>query len=74
MNLQTTLTKFAKQDIKIAKKSGIVCVTDTKEGNIEITFENETFTFSTLWTSNNLGQFSEKEAVKKLASLYQVAA
>ena len=71
MELQKALIRFATKDIKLAKKSGVVCVTDTKEGNIEIVLENEIFTFTTI-SGNIIGQFLEKEAIKKLASLFVV--
>lgn len=77
MNLQAQLKKIAKSDLKIAQKQGVVCVTGTKAGNVQIRlvhgclFRFENFNTGELIHSAH-GANSLKEAVEYLASLYVV--
>lgn len=77
MDLQTQLKKIAKSDLTIAKKKGVVCVTGTKVGNVQVRlvhgvlFRFENFNTGELLHSAH-GANTMKEAVEYLASLYQV--
>ena len=67
------LTKYAKQDINLAKREGRVAVCGTKAGNVEIEFSGGLFTFKNFNTGETLsGQLNQAEAILKLASLYVV--
>lgn len=73
--LQNTLVKYAKQDLAIARKNGVVCITDTKEGNIEVEYISERKMFIiTKLNGPTIAVLKSKEAVLKIADLYQVEA
>jgi hypothetical protein len=75
--MKAQLLKFAKQDLKIAKTEGVVCVTGTKVGNVQIKlvhsclYRFENFNTGELLHSAH-GANTAKEAAEYLSSLYQV--
>ena len=75
--IEQATKKAARQDLKIAKTQGMVCVTGTKQGNIQIKvvhgvlFRFENFNTGELLNWNS-GAKTMKEAVELLASLYIV--
>lgn len=75
MELQKALTKFATSDINEAQKRGLVCITDTKEGNVQVEYISERKMFIiTKFNGPTIAVLKKKEAIIKVASLYQVAA
>ncbi len=44
--MKTALTKFANQDLAIARKDGEMVVTNTKHGNVTIGYKNGQYTIS----------------------------
>ena len=68
-DIQTALIKFAKSDLRIAKKDGIVVVTQSKIGNIEIEYDGDTFQASRFNTSNfNTTQLTGKMSFGNMAT------
>lgn len=39
MDINQALTNAAKTDMRIARKSGVLAITDTKQGMVELTYE-----------------------------------
>jgi len=76
LSLEETLTKYAKSDLRTAKKNGCVGITATKKGNIEIEYIRETGMFQASNFNNTnikLTPFmSEKEMVSFVAGIYSV--
>jgi len=46
MELKTALTKYAAQDLTIARKDGEMVVTNTKQGNVTIGYKNGQYMIS----------------------------
>lgn len=76
--MEQTLKKYAKQDLKIAKTKGSVVVTQTKVGNVEIKMTQgvlfQFINFNTGKDINGAHALTEKEAVEFLVNNYQVVA
>lgn len=73
--LFNTLLKYAKQDLRIAKKQNVVGITQTKKGNIEIDFDGKTFQARNFNNTNI--KFTERisfeDMANWLANIYEVA-
>jgi hypothetical protein len=81
MNTQTNaiaalLLKYAKSDLRIAKKNGCVAICGTQQGNVEIEFfpADKTFQASNFNNTNIklTGIVSEKEMLAFVAGIYVV--
>lgn len=67
--------KFAKQDLKLAQKNGVCCITGTKVGNVEICFEDGKFEASNFNNGNqkHTGWITFDEMVDWLSEQYVIA-
>lgn len=74
--IQSLLVKYAKADVGLAKRRGAMAITDTKRGNVELTYNHETNTF-TAANFNHLdivykSEVSAKEMIEFVAGIYIV--
>ena len=74
-NIQTALLKYAKSDLRIAKKHGAVTITQTKVGNVEIEYDGANFQASNFNDSDTklTGKMSFENMAIWIADKYQTA-
>ena len=77
--IKSALTKLANSDLRAARKGGLVCITDTKRGICDLTFDAAAKTYSLDACATYLGQKHEVIAQGKagviraaLVNLYKV--
>lgn len=74
METKNILIKYANQDINLAKKQGHLAVCETKVGNVEITFNGQSFDIRNFNSGEIISlNMTKKQAVEKLSTLYVVA-
>lgn len=66
------LTKFANQDLAVARKTGAVCVAQTKLGSLEVQYEKGVYTVYALLTGMKLAEGPARVARETLIASYDV--
>jgi hypothetical protein len=71
-NLTAALTKFANQDLNLARKNRIVAITGTKVGNVEVSYRDREYTVRSM-TDGLVLVFGSAAYVREyLVSIYEV--
>jgi hypothetical protein len=67
------LNRFADKDMSLARKTGAVCITDTKVGNVEVQYDDGVYTAYELTTGAVLSTGPAKVMRALIVSLYEVS-
>ena len=76
VTIQQHTEKFAKSDLTYARKNGLLCVCQTKVGNVELTYDRDSKLYNLKACDRgqvvDLGSHKLSKAIQVLAPLYVV--